>query len=224
MVYGWDITPGVRERAVEVRYLNHHGHALSVEDLLAHICVHFCFHLIMGALSLVQLTDLLVITNRTEVNWSDFLNRANYTKSAPFALASLTLARKLIGAPIPEHVITALAQSTPASLRGRIDSLDLDYIMRRSQQKPLTTSAQRIRRGIHDRAEDARWTVNWRERWQVWQTALHAGIAGSKRTTAYPFALILMMPMPQPSEPAFPLTTCSPSWQRTALPTFRFQN
>lgn len=192
-----DITPGVRQRAVEAGLPGYRCRVLSPEDLLLHLCVHFCFHLIMGAPSMVQLADLLAVIQpagaarlttqppnpRTTqpprhptlgfLNYSTFITRAAQTRSAPYALAALTLAHKLLGAPVPSETLDALARGAPAPLRKRIDSLALADVLRRTQQKPLTSIPQRIARGFADRAETARWATDWRGRWAVWRTALN---------------------------------------------------
>ncbi|MCI0396832.1 MAG: nucleotidyltransferase family protein [Chloroflexi bacterium] len=174
-----DVTPGVRERSVTVALGGQPGRVLAVEDLLLHLCVHFCFHLIMGAPSIVQLADLLAVTrldaSGARLEWPLFVNRAIEQRAAPYALAALSLAHKLLQAPVPAEVTQALAQATPASLRRRIERLDLATILQRTQQKPLTTVGRRLWRGLSDRAETARWATDWRGRWQVWRTALDAG-------------------------------------------------
>jgi hypothetical protein len=167
-----DITPGMRDRAVEADLGGHIGRVLAREDLLLHLCVHFCFHLIMGAPSMVQLADLLAVTQAGNVDWPVFTDRAAAHRAAPFALAGVMLAHKLLGAPVPDTAISNLARATPRPLQDRISRLGLADILRRTQQKPLTTIRQRIRRGFSDRAETARWAPDWRSRWQVWLTAL----------------------------------------------------
>ncbi len=189
-----DITPGVRERAVETELAGHRCRVLAREDLLLHLCVHFCFHLIMGAPSMVQLADLLAVTYgqtdasapttkphgrsierpySTTVNWVLFTSRALESRAAPYALAALTLAHELLGAPIPTDALNTLSRATPPALRNRIASLGLANILLRTQQKPLTSILQRIMRGFADRAETARWAPDWRGRWQVWRTAFN---------------------------------------------------
>lgn len=167
-----DITPGIRTRALSAHLGQHNCCVLSHEDLLLHICVHFCFHLIMGAPSMVQLTDLLAVTQAQPADWSAFCQRACAHRAAPYALAALSLAQNLLAAPVPAHVLSELGQHTPRLLRQRITRLSLADILQRTQQKPLTTIGQRLWRGLQDRAETARWAADWRGRWQVWQTAL----------------------------------------------------
>jgi hypothetical protein len=175
-----DITPGVRERAVETTLGGQPCRVLAQEDLLLHLCVHFCFHLIMGAPSMVQLADLLAVTQPPHshtptqpLNWPAFVKRAIECNAAPYALAALTLAQKLLSAPVPDAAFVALSSATPEPLRRRISALGLPDILKRTQQKPLTSVAGRIRRGLADRAETARWAADWKGRWQVWQTALN---------------------------------------------------
>jgi hypothetical protein len=168
-----DITPGVRERAINIDLGGQRCRVLSSEDLLLHLCIHFSFHLIMGAPSMVQLSDLLIVTQTNPVDWPKVIDRSIHTRSAPFVLAGLTLARNLLGAPVPDDVIQQLARHTPNRLRQRIRQLSLIDVLRRTQQKPLTSIAQRIRRGFEDRIETARWAQDWRGRWRVWQTMIH---------------------------------------------------
>ncbi len=170
-----DITPGVRERAAQARLGGHACHVLAREDLLLHVCIHFCFHLIMGAPSMVQLADVLAVTSAGGIDWPTFAGRAVAHRCAPYALAAVTLGRDLLGAPVPPDVAQRLARATPGPLRRRVERLGLIDILRRTQQKPLTTIGQRIRRGFSDRAETARWAPDWRARWAVWKTALAVG-------------------------------------------------
>lgn len=167
-----DITPDLRQRAISARLGQHDCLVLAHEDALLHICVHFCFHLIMGAPSMVQFTDLLAITQAQPTDWPTFCQRASTHRAAPYALAALTLAQKLLAAPVPAHILTELAQNTPRPLRQRITQLSLADILQRTQQKPLTSLSQRLRRGLQDRAETARWAADWHGRLQVWLTAL----------------------------------------------------
>lgn len=210
-----DMTPGVKER-VDTAVLTPTApacHVLNPTDLLHHICLHFAFHLIQGAPSFVQLTDLLVITQNAtsgrfqgvsgafikppgglfsaerassdarfasedansstgKVEWDTFLQRVDEAKSWGYVLAALTLAEKLVSAPLPAHILPKLAEQTPGSLRQRIAQMDLAYVLRRTQQKPLNTVADRLQRGVKDRIEIARWAPTLGEKWRVWQTAV----------------------------------------------------
>lgn len=167
-----DITPGVRERAIPVTLAGQPAQVLAPDDLLLHICVHFCFHLIQGAPAMVQLTDVLAITQVEAIDWSAFCHQAITRRAAPYALASLSLGQKLLCAPVPSQVLAQLRLATPRLLRDRIDNLGLADVLQRTQQKPLTNLGQRIRRGFQDRAETARWAQDWRGRVAVWRTAL----------------------------------------------------
>jgi hypothetical protein len=138
--------------------------------LLLHHCLHYCFHLIQGSPSMVQLADLLAVCQPTGLQWPIFVERTNSYQAAPYALAALTLAHKLLAAPIPDTTLQQLNEVTPAAMQPYIAALDLAYILERSQQKPLVTVRQRLQRGWQDRAETARWAVNWHGRLQVWRT------------------------------------------------------
>ncbi len=175
-----DITSGIRERAEEVTLAGRSCGALSAEDLLLHLCLHFCFHLIQGAPAMVQLTDLLVVADSGRVEWELFAARARDYGAAPYAMAGLHLGQTLLSLPAPEAVLAGLAEATPPGLRRRIRQMDLSTILRRTQQKPLADRSfwsavpRRILRGFSDRAEAASWAQDWRGRWQVWRTLLQA--------------------------------------------------
>jgi hypothetical protein len=170
-----EMAPGVWQRAQSADLQGHTCLTLSPEDLLLHLCVHFCFHLIMGAPSMVQLTDLLIVTQAGTVNWAAFTTRAKEQRAVHYALAALNLAARLLKAAAPTSVMADLSQATSPHLRNYILTLDLEHILKRTQQKPLTTLLQRLQRGISDRAETARWAESWPARWQVWRTLLAVG-------------------------------------------------
>lgn len=169
-----DITPGIWDRMDTAVLIPNTPpcYVLNPTDLLHHICLHFCFHLIQGAPAFVQLTDLLVITQSNKVAWDEFLRRVEAAKTAGYVLAALSLAQKLVGAPVPAELLSQLSEKTPQRLRQRIAQMDLTYVLRRTQQKPLVTLGDRLRRGVKDRLEIARWAPTLRGKWRVWQTAV----------------------------------------------------
>lgn len=171
-----DITPGIRQRTEQLTFNQLFCRALNPDDLLLHLCLHFCFHLIEGAPAFVQLTDLLIVTQSGRVNWPVFVERATQEyRAAPYALAALSLAHKLLNAPVPSGVLAQLAAATPARLRQRITGLGLDDILRRTQQKALGGLGERLVRGFQDRLETARWAQNGRDALRVWATLFQAG-------------------------------------------------
>ena len=169
-----DITAGARERAKQTILSEQECSVLAVEDLLLHLCVHFCFHLIMGRPALVQLVDLQVVTRNSEMDWETFVQRARAAHAQVYAFAALQLARQLVSANTDGNAMTALATGIQSGLRRRVEQLGLTEILQRTQQRPLRTIPQRIARGLHDRAEAARWAPDLRGRWRIWQTALRA--------------------------------------------------
>jgi hypothetical protein len=175
-----DITCGIRERSEAVILAERSCRALCPEDLLLHLCLHFCFHLIQGAPAMVQLTDLLIVASSARVDWDVFVARAGDYGVIPFAMAGLSLGKTLLSLPVPEATLASLAEATPPTLRRRIGQMGLPAILRRTQQRPLTDRSfwsavpQRMLRGFSDRAEAAGWAQDWPGRWQVWRTLLQA--------------------------------------------------
>ena len=166
-----DITPGVWERSIETDIEGHAARALCPSDLMLHLCVHLTFHLIRGWPSLVQLLDLLWVSRRLEeADWEQVSRRALDRSVAGFIYAALRLARVALAAPVPERVLAQLAAATPAAVRAQAGTLSALDVMRRAQRPPLTTVRQRIVRGVHERAETARWAGTLQERLAVWCT------------------------------------------------------
>ncbi len=167
-----DITPGLRERAQATTLAGQPCQVLASEDLLLHLSLHFCFHLIQGAPAMVQLGDLLAVTTALEIDWDLFAARARAYRAAPYALAGLLLAQRLLEAPAPETALDELRAATPPRLRARVEALGLADILRRTQQPPLHTLGDRLRRGLADRIETARWAQDGPARRAVWLTLL----------------------------------------------------
>ena len=128
----------------------------------------------MGRPALLQLVDLQVVTRKTEIDWDAFARLAQAAHAQVYALAALQLARQLVSANTDGNAMATLAAGIQSGLRRRVEQLGLTEILQRTQQRPWRTIPQRIARGLHGRAEAARWTPNLRGRWNVWQTAFRA--------------------------------------------------
>jgi hypothetical protein len=165
-----DLTPGMWERSVEAQAAGRPARALRPEDNLLHLSVHLAFHLIMGAPSFVQLADLGVFLERVSVDWPDFTARAVERRAAGFAYAGLRLGGAALNAAVPEEVLSALAAASPRGARRAAEDLSVAEMLRRTQQPPLRTIGQRLRRGVADRAETARWAQTGAERLGIWWT------------------------------------------------------
>jgi hypothetical protein len=119
----------------------------------------------MGAPALVQLCDLLAVTGRHQegqagyqpLDWPAFTGRAVARSAAPYALAALGLASRLLDAPVPSEAMGELAAAVPPRLRERLVRLDLAAVMARTQRRPARRLRGRLFRGLADRAEAARW-------------------------------------------------------------------
>ncbi len=165
-----DLTPGMWARSQQVEIAGQTACALSHADNFLHLCVHLTYHLIMGSPSFVQLVDLAVFTERVPMDWDDFVNRAVERRAAGYAFAAASLAASVLGATIPAAVLEALKAASPQSVRGAAAGLSVSDMMRRTQRPPLRTVAQRLRRGIADRTETARWAHSVPEWLRVWWT------------------------------------------------------
>jgi hypothetical protein len=169
-----DITPGVWERAVPITLHGRPAYRLAAADMLLHLAVHAVFHVVMGAPVFVQLYDVgrVVRTWAGELDWSQIVALTRTAGAESFAYAGLYWAAALYRAPIPPEPLATLKQVCSPDLAAYIHSLDAAGLFRRTQQPPLTGLGQRLRRGLADRREAARWAGSLAGKWRVWQTAL----------------------------------------------------
>jgi len=171
-----DITPGVWQRSIASNFGGHRARVLCPSDLMLHLSIHLTFHLIMGYPSLVQLIDLLMVSRTLRADaWTALVQRARAQKVSGFIYAALRLAHTTLAAPIPDEVLRALCADTPTSVRAHAETLSLADAMQRTQRPPLTTLTQRLRRGVQERAETARWASSMSERVAIWRTLVDVG-------------------------------------------------
>jgi hypothetical protein len=169
-----NITPGIWQRALPVTLHDQPAYRLSNEDQLLHLAVHAVFHFIMGALVFLQLYDICRVVKvwGLSIDWEKLLLLSEQAGAQVFLYAGLYWSQQLYQAAIPETTLTTLAKQCPAYLLDYIHAFDAARILRQTQQPPLTTLPQRLRRGLQDRGEAARWAGSPMAKWKVWQTAL----------------------------------------------------
>jgi hypothetical protein len=165
-----DVTPGVWERSQPIEIAGQPARALSAADTLVHLCVHFTYHLIMGAPAFVQLADIGVYLGRASVDWEDVVARARQLRAAGYVYAALRLACGALAAPVPGESLRALGEAAPRRVRAAADRLSPAAVLRRTQQPPLRRLRQRLLRGLADRAETAAWAHSPSEWLRVWWT------------------------------------------------------
>lgn len=187
-----DITPGVWERSIPFSLNGHAARALSADDLILHLGVHLSFHLIMGYPSMVQLIDLLFVTERLreQIHWDTVVAHAKERRASAFLYAALQLAVETLAAPIPRSVLQQLARACPQRVRAYANTITLTNVAARTQRAPVIGIGQRLRRGWQDRVEVARWASSPTDQWRVWRTMLDVAntdtgelIAGRLRAT-----------------------------------------
>ena len=181
-----DLTPGMWARSQVIELAGRPARVLAPVDNFLHLCVHLVYHLIQGSPSFVQLADIAVFAQYVPLDWDEFLRRAVERHAAGYALAAAGLAVDLLAAPIPASVITALAAASPGSVRAAARSLSVQDILRRTQRAPLRSLSQRLRRGVADRAETARWAHSLPEWLRVWWTLFDIGRTDTWRMLRQP--------------------------------------
>jgi hypothetical protein len=98
-------------RAVPATVAGVRTKTLSPEDTLLHLCLHACKHkLTAGLRSYCDIAE--VVRGTSDMDWLVVTRRAAEWGANAFVLVPLTLARDLLGAPVPD---AALERLTPAS-------------------------------------------------------------------------------------------------------------
>lgn len=168
-----DITPGVWQRAVSITLHGQPAYRLSADDMVIHLAVHATFHVIMGASVFVQLYDIgrVIATWSAELDWSQLLTLTRQAGAQPFVYAALFWTKTLYQTLIPDEFLTLLKSECPPGVVAYIHKLGAVGLFERAQPPPKTLM-QRLKRGILDRHEAARWANSPGEKWRIWQTVL----------------------------------------------------
>jgi hypothetical protein len=169
-----DITPGVCNRAVGIELEGQPAYRLATVDLLIHLAVHAVFHVIMGSAVFIQLYDIRQVITRWpgELDWNRLTELAGKAQAQPFVYAGLAWAKSLYSTPVPNAALSELQRHVSPNLVRYIHQLSAEKLFARTQQPPLTTLPQRLRRGLVDRNEAARWAGSFRGKWRIWRTAV----------------------------------------------------
>lgn len=173
-----ELGDGVWDRAIGWEWEGVPALALNPLDCLIHVAVHLIFHLLMGKPALLQLYDLrqLLETFPTLVSGdptgSDVADRAGRAGAAAHVYAALRLAQTAYAAPVPAAWLQRLASAIPPHQRPRAEAVNLPILWRLTQQAPLVSLGQRLRRGLSDRALAAGWARDRNEAWRVWRSGL----------------------------------------------------
>lgn len=78
------------------------------EDMMLHGALHFSFHKEFLSKPLLQLRDLGEIASKESIDWDQVCERARQYRAERSVYYALYLARRLLGAPIPGHVLSTL--------------------------------------------------------------------------------------------------------------------
>lgn len=114
--------------------------SLSPEDLLLHLCHHAAYQhsLELGLKPFCDIAET-IRRHRDRIDWNEVVHRAVAWQWTRPVYLMLALARELLGADVPEHVLTVLA---PADVQPQIIALAGDHVL--THQSPLTAADNRL--------------------------------------------------------------------------------
>jgi hypothetical protein len=118
--------PDVWEEACSARIAGVEARVLSPEDLLIHLCLHARLHRFGQGLRPVCDLSAAVRHYQVELDWNKVLCRAKAWRAERCVYLGLWLGKKLMEAPVPECVLTALL---PNGLEARWAALAVEIVL-----------------------------------------------------------------------------------------------
>lgn len=105
--------------------------ALSDEDTVVHLAMHFAVHLVEREARLNQLLDLArFVTRAAELSWERIASKASAAGVSRFVCASLFLAHKVFASPLPPHEVGERLQSeTPGAFQAWLAEHGVDDVL-----------------------------------------------------------------------------------------------
>jgi hypothetical protein len=120
-----ELDRALRSRSTSRWPLSSHGEVLAGADLLHYLACHASLGLV--SLSLLRLTELIFVIRQLEeedrLAWARFLELATLTGSPGSSYPALLMANLLVPGIVPDRVLKALEQVTPAAVRRVLASL-----------------------------------------------------------------------------------------------------
>lgn len=156
---------------------------------LWHLCVHFAWSHTMSWGSWRTLRDAAALVLTGEIEWREFVGLAQESRAATCCYWTLRLARRLAGARIPDHVLSAVRPRRPQFV---LDSLERHYVSNlfpSDHGSPSVWLTHRLwEAGIAPRWSGHRSARPWHvsERWLVEQPA-SASRSAEPRVTRAPW-------------------------------------
>ena len=108
---------GTWERARRVTLAGEEAWVLGPEDQLLHLCLHLACHTLAAPSSL---RDIEQICQTSEVDWPLLLTIARQAQATRACFAGLLAANRLLGTPVPDSVLAALAPRFGGKLLRRL--------------------------------------------------------------------------------------------------------
>jgi hypothetical protein len=125
--------PGLWDRAQPANVAGVEVLSLSPEDLLLHLCLHFCYQ--HGCVGLRYLCDIAETTHRFrgDMDWAQLVKRARAWRASRYASLVLHLARSLLGASVPDDVLGRLI---PGGLDQRLLKKATECVLAQKRYEP----------------------------------------------------------------------------------------
>jgi hypothetical protein len=128
---------------------------LEPTDLLVQVAIHTSMHAYVLSPGLRLHVDVDRVVRDNEIEWYRFVDQVNGMKTATRVFFSLTLAKAILGTPVPDDVLDALA---PAEWRRRA----MDRLLARAGlTREGKASLPKTWRMAVDRVLDERSTFGW---------------------------------------------------------------
>ena len=133
--------PNVWEQACRASIAGVEARVLSPEDLLIHLCLHSRLHRFGQGLRPVCDLAIAIRHYQRELDWNKLLRRAKAWRAKQCVYLGLWLGKKLMAAPVPERVLTALL---PNGLEAHWAALAVETVLSGADVPSETEYALRL--------------------------------------------------------------------------------
>lgn len=117
---------GLLQRAVAVRSNGIDTYVMCPDDLLPYLCWHTANHQFPRLLWLCDIAQVIKVYGQS-INWDSVIERSEKWKIRRAVYYSLYLAKSVLGAQVPERVLSSLRPSRFGTKMFRFGMLNMDY-------------------------------------------------------------------------------------------------
>jgi hypothetical protein len=145
---------GLWQRAQRTKIAGVEALVLSPENLVLYLCQHLWKHKLLGGIRPLCDISEAIRYYADGIDWTILINTSSKWKMNPCSYLGLSLARELLGAPIPEHVLKDLE---PVNFKAETISWASDRMLAHGESSPVFPDLLTL--FWKDRSIKERWSI-----------------------------------------------------------------